>query len=183
VVLAVVVTLTGALALTETAGRSRVEQLVTPAVGSRLTIWEAGADALGEAGLTGYGLYGFTPYAEAAGRVENHPHNLELAGFGMFGLIGGALYLGWWLAALWRTLRGPDAMTIGLPLLALFLHAQLDAWTFHLPFDLTAVLLVGLAVAREPGWGVVTLGPGAAARRVQAGGSAPSRTGTGATRR
>jgi hypothetical protein len=157
VVVAAAVVLLVATSLTETTGLPRAEQLLHPAAASRITIWRIGLSALDHAGLTGYGLYGFAPIAFAHGAVETHPHNFFLAGFGMFGLVGGLFYAAWWGVGLWRTLRGPDARLLGLPLLALFLHAQLDAWTFHLPFDLTAVLLVGLAVIRSGDRGVVTI--------------------------
>jgi hypothetical protein len=161
IVLAFVGVLLLATTLTETTGLPRFEQLASPAAASRVTIWRIGVRALEHAGLTGYGLYGFAPIAAAHGAVETHPHNLFLAGFGMFGILGGLLYTTWWGLGLWRTLRGPEARLLGLPLLALFLHAQLDAWTFHLPFDLTAVLLVGFATrpTRKYPIDVLPLGP------------------------
>jgi O-antigen ligase len=157
--LAVVAAMVGIFALTESSGTTRLEQLTSPATESRLEIWRAGADALSDAGLTGYGLYGFPEYARAADAVETHPHNLELAAFGMFGLLGGLLYVGWWVGGLVRTLGGPDRDALGLPLLVLFLHAQVDAWSFHLPFEALAVILVGLAATRSgtPALGVVEL--------------------------
>lgn len=152
VALGVVVMAAAALVmlLAITGGGDRLAAIVRPATGARLTIWQAGIEALGDNPLLGYGLYGFEAVAATVGRPENHPHNLELAAFGMFGLVGGVAYLAWWVLALRTAFGRRDGADRPLPsalswaILALFLHAQLDAWSFHLPFEMLAVVLVAL---------------------------------------
>ena len=128
----------------------RLSTLVRPAVGPRLTIWGAAWDAFWADPVAGFGLHGFAPISAAVGRFETHPHSMVLTGFGMLGAVGGVLYVGTWVIALRRTWMGPGRATVGLATLAIFLHAQVGAWSLYLVFELLMVMLVVLGTSRAP---------------------------------
>ena len=92
------------------------------------------------------------PAAITADRLPyQHAHNLVLESLATTGIVGTLAYLAYWGGAAVRVLRLDDVTMrwrLGLPLLALFLHAQIDSLNYLLVFEVVLATLIGVAACQ-----------------------------------
>ncbi len=146
----------GALLVSAPQGRG-LGEVLSPATGARTELWAAAWDMFRSQPLLGVGVTRFPdllPAAITADRLPyQHAHNLVLESLATTGIVGTLAYLAYWAGAAVRVLRLDDASMrwrLGLPLLALFLHAQIDSLNYLLVFEVVLATLIGVA-ACQPG--------------------------------
>lgn len=142
-------------------GPDRVQALLSPAVGARTSLWAASWRLFLDAPLLGVGVARFpevVPEAVWAGRQPyQHAHNLVLEALATTGVVGTLASLAYWAGAAVRVLRLGDVTMrwrLGLPLLGLFLHAQIDSLNYLLIYEVVVATLIGIAACQPDAWGV-----------------------------
>lgn len=146
-------------------GPDRLADLLRPATGARTDLWAASWRLFLDAPLLGIGVARFpdlVPEAVWAGRQPyQHAHNLVLETLSTTGIVGTVAYLAYWAGAAVRVLRLDDVTMrwrLGLPLLGLFLHAQIDSLNYLLVYEVVVATLVGVAACQPRAWGVAEVG-------------------------
>ena len=146
----------GALVWIRPEGRA-LGEVLSPATGARTQLWSAAWDMWRSQPLLGVGVTRFPellPETITADRLPyQHAHNLVLESLATTGVVGAIVYVGYWAGAVVRVLRLDDVTMrwrLGLPMLALFLHAQIDSLNYLLVYEVVLATLIGVA-ACQPG--------------------------------
>lgn len=144
-------------------GPDRLGGLLRPATTARTDLWAASWRLFLDAPVLGVGVARFpevVPEAVWVGRQPYlHAHNLVLETLSTTGIVGTLAYLGYWAGAGVRVLRLDDPgvrWRVGLPLVGLFLHAQLDSLNYLLVYEVVVATLVGVAACQPGARGVRT---------------------------
>lgn len=151
----------------------RLAGVFSPATQARMDLWGASWDAFVANPLLGVGIDRLPEWMTAVRQPYVHAHNLVLHALATTGVVGTAIYLTYWAMVGGRAVRLPERdqrLRVGLPLLALFVHAQIDSLSHFLVYEVVVATLVGVAAAHAGAPLVRELGPGA--RRL--GGTGPS---------
>ncbi len=150
----------GALVWARPEGRA-LGEVLSPATGARTELWAAAWDMWRSQPLLGVGVTRFPellPEAITADRLPyQHAHNLVLESLATTGIVGTLAYLGYWAGAVVRVLRLDDVTMrwrLGLPMLVLFLHAQIDSLNYLLVFEVVLATLIGVAACQPGAFGV-----------------------------
>lgn len=129
----------------------RLTALFSPATSSRIELWAASWDAFLEQPLLGVGITRFPEYMTEVRQPYQHAHSMVLESLAATGIVGAIAYLGYWAAIARRVLTLADRrlrLVIGLPLLGLFLHAQVDTLNYLLVYEVVVATLVGVAATQ-----------------------------------
>ena len=141
----------------------RLAGVFTPATAARLNLWGASWDAFAAHPVLGVGVDRLPEWMTSVREPYVHAHNLVLHALSTTGVLGAAIYLAYWAGAGLRVLSLPDMssrLRVGLPLLALFVHAQIASLSYFLVYEVVVATLIGVAATHptarfvhEVGWG------------------------------
>ena len=131
----------------------RLAGVFTPATAARLDLWGAAWDAFAAHPMLGVGVDRLPEWMTSVREPYVHAHNLVLHALSTTGVVGTVIYLAYWVVAGLRVVALPDVaarLRVGLPLLALFVHAQIDSLSYFLVYEVVVATLIGVA-ATHPG--------------------------------
>lgn len=141
----------------------RLAGVFSPATNARMELWGASWDAFVANPVLGVGIDRLPDWMTAVRQPYVHAHNLVLHGLATTGVVGTAIYLAYWAMVATRVVGLPaldQRLRVGLPLLALFVHAQIDSLSHFLVYEVVVAVLVGVAAAHPGAPLVRELGPG-----------------------
>ncbi len=132
------------------AGSDRLAGVLSPASAARMDLWAASWQAFAAHPVLGVGIDRLPEWMTEVRQPYVHAHNLVLQALSTTGVVGAVIYLGYWAGIGLRAIRLPDLdsrLVVGLPLVALFVHAQIDSLNFFLVFEVVVATLAGVAAA------------------------------------
>lgn len=130
----------------------RLAGVFSPATAARMDLWGASWQAFVAHPVLGVGMDRLPEWMSEVRQPYVHAHNLFLESLSTTGIVGTLIYLTYWAGAGLRAVRLPDfdhRLLVGLPLLALFVHAQIDSLSYFLVFEVVVATLVGVAGAHR----------------------------------
>lgn len=147
----VALVLLGVVVLAGGGDTGRLAGVFSPATQARMDLWGASWEAFVTNPVLGVGVDRLPEWMTEVREPYVHAHNLVLHALAVTGVVGTFVYLGYWAMVAIRAVRLPvldDRLRVGLPLLALFVHAQIDSLSYFLVYEVVVALLVGVAAAR-----------------------------------
>lgn len=147
----VALVLLGAVVLAGGGDTGRLAGVFSPATQARMDLWGASWEAFVANPVLGVGVDRLPEWMTEVREPYVHAHNLVLHALAVTGVLGTLVYLAYWGMVAARAVRLPtldDRLRVGLPLLALFVHAQIDSLSYFLVYEVVVALLVGVAAAR-----------------------------------
>jgi O-antigen ligase len=142
----------------------RLRGLLSPATADRIELWRAAVDAFVANPWLGVGIDRVPEWMGATKQLYDHAHNLVLEALMTTGVVGAGAYLTYWAMAGWRAWRLPTTalrMGLGLPLMALFVHAQVDTLSYLLVYEVLVAMFVGIAATYDGTLPTIRLARGA----------------------
>ncbi len=135
----------------------RLTGVLSPATAARMELWGASWQAFVAHPVLGVGMDRLPEWMTEVRQPYVHAHNLVLQSLSTTGVVGALIYLTYWAGAGLRAFGLPgleSRLLVGLPLLALFVHAQIDSLSYFLVFEVVVATLLGVAAA-HPGAALV----------------------------